>query len=162
MIGYTSTPTNFYEDYICHYGIKGMKWGKRKKKVKTPTIYKYKPARSMTEFESAFYNDPRYKRHTDAMKGDWRMGKAPQTNTGLKGDPRYERHFDTMNNDPRFHNSDPTTTWNLFSQKAKTANKFNYLMPGSVAAKERTESMQKAYREYQTAKSNHKKKKRWR
>ena len=34
MIGYTSTPTNFYEDYICHHGIKGMKWGRRKSNLR--------------------------------------------------------------------------------------------------------------------------------
>ena len=31
MIGYTPTP-DYYNDYIAHYGVKGMKWGKRKKK----------------------------------------------------------------------------------------------------------------------------------
>ena len=29
VILYTPTPTNFYEDYICHHGIKGQKWGVR-------------------------------------------------------------------------------------------------------------------------------------
>ena len=31
MIEYTPTP-DFYNDYICHSGVKGMKWGKRKSK----------------------------------------------------------------------------------------------------------------------------------
>lgn len=26
---FNPTPTNFYEDYICHHGIKGQKWGVR-------------------------------------------------------------------------------------------------------------------------------------
>jgi len=29
MIGYTPTP-DYYNDYICHYGVKGMKWRHRK------------------------------------------------------------------------------------------------------------------------------------
>lgn len=29
MIGYTPTP-DYYNDYIAHHGVKGMKWGKRK------------------------------------------------------------------------------------------------------------------------------------
>lgn len=39
MIEYTSTPTNFYEDYICHYGKKGMKW-KRHKYASDSDAYK--------------------------------------------------------------------------------------------------------------------------
>lgn len=39
MIDYTPTPTNFYEDYICHYGIKGMKW-KRHKYASDSDAYK--------------------------------------------------------------------------------------------------------------------------
>ena len=112
MIGYISTPTNFYEDYICHYGVKGMKWGKRKKKVKTPTIYKYKPARSMTEFDSAMIGDPRYKRHTDALKGDWKM-KGPNK-SAMKGDQRFERIFDTLTgqgSDPRFKKKKEHKRW---------------------------------------------------
>lgn len=34
MVGYQATPTNFYEDYIEHYGVKGMKWRHRKSKKK--------------------------------------------------------------------------------------------------------------------------------
>ena len=30
MVNYNPTPTNFYEDYIAHYGVKGMKWKNRK------------------------------------------------------------------------------------------------------------------------------------
>ncbi len=33
MQEYTPTP-DFYDDYIAHYGVKGMKWGRRKKRNK--------------------------------------------------------------------------------------------------------------------------------
>lgn len=39
MDTYTSTPTNFYEDYISHYGTKGMKW-KRHKYASNSDAYK--------------------------------------------------------------------------------------------------------------------------
>lgn len=39
MDTYTSTPTNFYEDYISHYGTKGMKW-KRHKYASDSDAYK--------------------------------------------------------------------------------------------------------------------------
>lgn len=32
MINYTPTP-NFYDDYIAHYGVLGMRWGHRKKEL---------------------------------------------------------------------------------------------------------------------------------
>ena len=115
----------------------------------------------MTEFDSAMYNDPRYKRHTDAMKGDSRMENPKKARSAMYKDPRYERHFDTMKDDPRFHNSDPTTTWSIFTKRAHESAKANEYKPGTWAAENRTKKMQKAYNEYQTAKKNYKKKKRW-
>ena len=41
MIGYTPTP-DYYNDYICHYGTKGMKWGKRKAKTQSNKAHKAK------------------------------------------------------------------------------------------------------------------------
>ena len=32
MDSYTPTP-NYYDDYICHYGVKGMKWRYHKLKA---------------------------------------------------------------------------------------------------------------------------------
>ena len=34
MIGYTPTP-DYYNDYICHYGVKGMKWRNHVYKAKS-------------------------------------------------------------------------------------------------------------------------------
>lgn len=163
MIGYTSTP-DYYNSYIAHYGVKGMKWGRRKKKTKTPTIYKYKPARSMTDFESAMYNDPRYKRKTDALLGDKRMenSKVNRSNAMYK-DPRYERHTDAMKGDWKLREADPNGTWNKYTKAARDVQKFNYYMPGSKALEERVSKQTKAYNDYQKAKTaaSKKKKKRW-
>ena len=49
MIGYTPTPTNFYEDYICHYGTKGMKWGVRKRYRMPSTSDAYKRINAMSD-----------------------------------------------------------------------------------------------------------------
>lgn len=103
MTGYTPTP-DYYNDYIAHFGILGMKWGRRKKKKKSsktkiPQILKYKPKKQMTDFESAMYNDPRYKRHDDALKDDPRFKRWT---SAMKGDPRYSRQGSAMKNDPRY------------------------------------------------------------
>lgn len=36
MIDYTPTP-DYYNDYIAHYGVKGMKWGRRKSRISSIT-----------------------------------------------------------------------------------------------------------------------------
>ena len=40
MIGYTPTP-DYYNDYLCHYGVKGMKWHKRLAKKAREFKYKH-------------------------------------------------------------------------------------------------------------------------
>ena len=49
MIEYTSTPTNFYEDYISHYGTKGMKWGIRRRYRMPSTSDAYKRVNAMSD-----------------------------------------------------------------------------------------------------------------
>lgn len=49
MIEYTSTPTNFYEDYISHYGTKGMKWGVRRRYRMPSTSDAYKRINTMSD-----------------------------------------------------------------------------------------------------------------
>ena len=55
MTGYTPTP-DYYNDYIAHFGIKGMKWGKRKAKIKRAIdnnkyVKKYKDKKKAEERE---------------------------------------------------------------------------------------------------------------
>ena len=53
MQEYTPTP-DFYNDYICHYGVKGMKWHYHKPKVGENASAAYKRVGSMSDKE---YND---------------------------------------------------------------------------------------------------------
>lgn len=56
MIEYTPTP-DFYNDYICHYGVKGMKWGKHikiKPDAKEGLSDAYKQLANMSDEE--YYN----------------------------------------------------------------------------------------------------------
>lgn len=52
MIGYTPTP-DFYNDYIAHYGVPGMKWGVRKapQRVVSNRVRKAKKSYLLTDLQ---------------------------------------------------------------------------------------------------------------
>lgn len=133
MVGYNPTPTDFYEDYIAHYGVKGMKWRHRKGKKKGDlrSDLKWKTSKAKNKALSAKTNITRTVK--GARKNDVTTDYG-KTNKGM--DPSSSRSTDSK--------SGPSgSTYSSNQGYSKSA-----MNSGAYSKKSRLETMNSTYGNY--------------
>lgn len=80
MIYYTQTP-DFYNDYIAHYGILGMKWGHRKldRQIAREKKFRAKTMKGRSKYRSKLEN--RYNKKIAKAKSKGKMDKVKKLTT---------------------------------------------------------------------------------
>lgn len=80
---YNPTPTNFYDDYISHYGVVGMKWGIRRDLKRTGSISKKTKNKINEAASKASYRKTRRMLNAaESLKSDYRGSKEKYRSRG--------------------------------------------------------------------------------
>lgn len=109
---YITTKPPLNESTLAHYGVKGMKWGRRKKIRRKPDDWKKKELSELSFMtNTGLHGDPRYKKNRVhrllvSRKGEGQRPSPQVKSKAFRYDPRYEyRESAISKNDSKYRTS---------------------------------------------------------